>query len=509
MPPPGAGPARRGASEEWDDEDEKTTVFDRAAGESAARALLSGSARPPARGASAPSLASKAPPPPPPATASFPSDPTGAPLQASVPPAVVRPSTAGAPALGSSPRASAPGPVPSAPEQAATFGSRPSSPFVAQSSLPPIPPSAASSYPVPPPPTTSSKKTLWLIGGALVTFVGLAFALFSGGGNGSLVVSVAGPGGKAVNQVSISIDGTEKCSSTPCVIENLEPKTHMVQVSATGYAEMAPRAVKVESGEEIPVNIELLKPSAGTGLSVTASAPGLKLRIDGKEIGPLPQDVKDLEPGTHEVEISGSPYFNVYRKSVRVTADEILKIDPELELIKGQLTVELGSNASGAEILLLGGKKPAKLHKLDLPQAIDIPNDGEYRVVATKSGFDDFEERVRFTVQSPEQTIVVSLSPKESEPSNTSSSTSTASRSGGTRTATTSAATDQQGTLNINSIPISNVILNGRPLGATPKVGVKVKPGNHTVVFVHAEKGRIVKQVSVEAGQTAVAVVKF
>ena len=40
-----------------------------------------------------------------------------------------------------------------------------------------------------------------------------------------------------------------------------------------------------------------------------------------------------------------------------------------------------------------------------------------------------------------------------------------------------------QGTLNINSTPVSNVILDGKPLGATPKGGLKVSAGPHTVVF--------------------------
>ncbi|HVJ18305.1 MAG TPA: PEGA domain-containing protein, partial [Polyangiaceae bacterium] len=65
------------------------------------------------------------------------------------------------------------------------------------------------------------------------------------------------------------------------------------------------------------------------------------------------------------------------------------------------------------------------------------------------------------------------------------------------------------GTLNINSIPMSNVILDGRPLGSTPKRGVSVSPGSHTVIFVHPEHGRKATTVNVEAGKTASASVKF
>ena len=57
--------------------------------------------------------------------------------------------------------------------------------------------------------------------------------------------------------------------------------------------------------------------------------------------------------------------------------------------------------------------------------------------------------------------------------------------------------------------PVSNVILDGKPLGQTPKVGVSVSPGSHTVIFVHPEHGRKAKSVTAEAGKTAAAIVRF
>lgn len=66
-----------------------------------------------------------------------------------------------------------------------------------------------------------------------------------------------------------------------------------------------------------------------------------------------------------------------------------------------------------------------------------------------------------------------------------------------------------QATLNINSIPRSNVVLDGRPLGMTPQLGVSVSPGTHTVVFVHPELGRKVAGTSVKAGATGTVAVRF
>jgi len=65
------------------------------------------------------------------------------------------------------------------------------------------------------------------------------------------------------------------------------------------------------------------------------------------------------------------------------------------------------------------------------------------------------------------------------------------------------------GTLNINSIPPSRVVLDGKPLGHTPKVGVSVPAGAHTVMFVHPELGKKSVTVRVRPGEMKVAAVRF
>ena len=65
------------------------------------------------------------------------------------------------------------------------------------------------------------------------------------------------------------------------------------------------------------------------------------------------------------------------------------------------------------------------------------------------------------------------------------------------------------GVLNINSIPLSRVVLDGRPLGETPRVQISVSAGVHTVLFVHPEYGRIFREVRVDAGRSSLAAVRF
>jgi hypothetical protein len=58
-----------------------------------------------------------------------------------------------------------------------------------------------------------------------------------------------------------------------------------------------------------------------------------------------------------------------------------------------------------------------------------------------------------------------------------------------------------QSTLNINSLPVSSIVLDGRPLGQTPKLRVPVKPGNHTVMFIRKGK-RVVRGARVGMGES-------
>ena len=64
--------------------------------------------------------------------------------------------------------------------------------------------------------------------------------------------------------------------------------------------------------------------------------------------------------------------------------------------------------------------------------------------------------------------------------------------------------------LNINSIPPSTCILDGKSLGSTPRVHVSVKPGPHTVKFVDSDDG-LTKTITVNvgAGETKPAVAKL
>jgi len=71
------------------------------------------------------------------------------------------------------------------------------------------------------------------------------------------------------------------------------------------------------------------------------------------------------------------------------------------------------------------------------------------------------------------------------------------------------AADEGTGTLNMNSIPVSHVVLDDKPLGSTPKFGVSVPAGSHTVTFIAPDATRKSLTLQVKNGETKTAAVKF
>jgi hypothetical protein len=484
-PPPPPAAAKPGVDIDWDDEDEATQVFDKGV-EDTARALLHSAPPPPP--------AAGAPPPPPPAAGAPPPAARAAGL-------VGRPLSVPPPSV---PRA----PLPPPPKGAHPLPAAPAAAFE--------PPSPSITLPQ----QRGSRGGLWMIIAA-VAVVGAAAAAYAlMPKKGSLVVSVSGPGGKAIDGVQVYVDGSQRCDASPCQVTDLARGVHFVKVAAAGYTTTAPKAVKINAGEESAENVELARGSEGSGLKVTAEGAGLRLSVDGKDYGPLPQEIKDLSPGEHTVKIDGGERYESMEKKVTIEADKLLSMEPKLKVKKGLATIKAGSNADGAKVLLVSGSERRPVPSL--PLRVDITSDKPYSIVASKKGFSDYKQNIEFEDGQAERTFVVELggssaaepAPAEPAPENKHTAAPTTTPSKPVAPAVVAekpapSAPSGKGTLNINSIPVSNVILDGKPLGQTPKVGVSVSPGAHTVIFVHPEHGRKAKSVTVEAGKTAAAIVRF
>ncbi|HVY46092.1 MAG TPA: PEGA domain-containing protein, partial [Minicystis sp.] len=146
------------------------------------------------------------------------------------------------------------------------------------------------------------------------------------------------------------------------------------------------------------------------------------------------------------------------------------------------------------------------------PVRIDINPNENWKLVATKKGFEDFTQPLDFEDGQAEKSISIALTEagKSPPPAAVGAATPREPREPKEPKETPKAAGGGgEGTLNINSIPVSKVVLDGRPLGTTPKVGVSVPAGSHTVTFVNPDGGRKSVSVTVKAGETKTAAVKF
>ena len=358
---------------------------------------------------------------------------------------------------------------------------------------------------------------------------------------GGLVVAVAGPGKKQVDTVQVFVDGHKQCETSPCVVRDLPTSNaHIVRIRAPGYANPADQPINIKAGEDVVVNIDLTPSSGGTGLKVTTEASGLKLWVDGKEAGVLPQEIKDISAGEHTIKVGGNDRYETHEEKVLVSSDEQKVVGPlKLKVLRGLAIIESGANADGAKVILVSGNEKRALTKL--PTRIDIVTDKEWKLVATKKGFSDFQTPLAFDSGEAEKTFKVEfVKPGSSsaaagqeattpEPPTKVASTPSTPRASSAKARALAGITETpstpgpaspktpapakpaagQGTLNVNSIPVSNVIVDGHPMGSTPKMGLSVAAGTHTVVFVHPEHGRKVVTVTVVAGQPATATTRF
>lgn len=399
-----------------------------------------------------------------------------------------------------------------------------------QQSQHPHPPAQASDYPPPNRmeatalvrPQPSSKAGLWIGLVLLISVIGGgigAFLLIPR--TGKLVVNVADSKGQSVPLVQIFVDGKKQCDTAPCIVDQVSSGSHVVKVVAPGPEQPTDQIVSVEARKDTPVTFTLggTASKKGTGIKVAGSQLGVKLYVDDKEIGPLPQEIGDLTPGDHKVMLKGGDRYAPLEKSVVVAKDEIVDMGPvTLKVVKGKATISLAT--TGAKVYLVSGSDRRELPSL--PISVDIDTSKSWSLEASKTGFNDFKQQISFEDGQAEKTFSVELTlkgqaivPPATAPTTPPTTPPTAPPTTPPTTPTTpptapaTAPPAGDAFLNINSIPPSSCFLDGVPLGMTPKIKTPVKPGSHRVKFMHPELGQKEVSVAVGAGETKPVFVKL
>jgi serine/threonine protein kinase len=357
--------------------------------------------------------------------------------------------------------------------------------------------------------------------GAIVVLGGLAWWLLQPT-TGTVIVNVKS-GTHTVENARVFVDDKEMCQRSPCKVADVPKGTRTVKVEADGYSSNSD-LVPVRAGEEQPVTIQVEATGKGpaqpasTGAAPQANGTGfkvggpsfIKLSVDGKEIGPLPQDVKNLTPGDHKIKLVGGDRYATEERTLSVKENEIQTLpDAKLKVVKGRATLTL--DTPGAVVTLVSGSERKAVGKL--PISIDIDTSKQWTIEANKTGFEHFSQPISFDDGEAEKTFAIALTEKgkvaKPDPKEKTTAASTKDPKETKETKETPKEATGNGTLSVNSIPPSAVLVDGRPVGMTPKGGISVSAGSHSVVFKHPEKGTKGASVTIKAGESKSVSVRF
>ncbi|WP_394820989.1 protein kinase domain-containing protein [Pendulispora albinea] len=349
------------------------------------------------------------------------------------------------------------------------------------------------------------------LGLALVIVMAMALLIVFFPRAGKVAIRVTDAKGANYDRVEIFVDGRKHCDTSPCLVEGVSTGAHLVKAIAEGGA-VSERSILAEARKQTPVDIAFANVArAVTGLKLAASQPGMKLYVDGREIGLLPQEVKELVPGDHKVRIVGSERYEPLERTVTVTKDEMHDLGTlSLKVLRGKVTITLGT--PGAKVYLVSGLDRRDLPTFPISVDIDASNTTKAWVLeASRAGFSEYKQPISFADGKAEKSYHILLEPKSvaapaapaPRPAAPASVPTSVPVLGGSKAEAPVAEPAGEAFLNINSIPASSVVLDGKPIGSTPKVRYSVPPGNHTVVFVNTEQGlRKSVQVTVASGDT-------
>ena len=346
-----------------------------------------------------------------------------------------------------------------------------------------------------------------------------------------------------IDHMEVYVDGKKTdCATSPCV-EQASTGAHIVKVAAEGYGPVPEQTVDVSAGSEATATFALGAggehgtgdhgfPEGGTGVKVSGNQHDVKLYVDDKEIGPLPAEAHDLAPGSHRIRIAGGDRYAPVEKNVTVAKDEMQDLGSQtLKVLKGKATITLST--PGAKVYIVSGTDRRELPQL--PIGVDIDTSKQWSLLASKPGFTDFNQPISFDDGQAEKSFDVSLAPKQAvsttpytppstpytpptphpqppapshpAPSGNGDTSASSGSSSGSGTSSGSASSGDGAFLNINSIPASSIVLDGKPIGNTPKLKYGVSPGQHTVLFVNADQGfKKTVTVNVGAGETKPAI---
>ncbi|MEZ4370226.1 MAG: hypothetical protein R3B07_05345 [Polyangiaceae bacterium] len=138
--------------------------------------------------------------------------------------------------------------------------------------------------PAPQPAKGGASKLLVAAAAVLVLAVGGLAAKQAGvagfgAKDGTLLASVAGPGGSAIDKFELFVDGSKRCEASPCKVDGLSEGEHFLKVMAPGYESSAAISISVKGGATTDQRVDLV-PSKDGAAAAKADSPAEKPKAD-------------------------------------------------------------------------------------------------------------------------------------------------------------------------------------------------------------------------------------
>ncbi len=189
-----------------------------------------------------------------------------------------------------------------------------------------------------------------------------------------------------------------------------------------------------------------------TGLLKIDSDPqGAEVLINNEKKGITPISIS-LKEGSYEVIVKKDSYEDFEKKDIHIEKNKTLDLGViKLTPLPSYATLEVETTPTNAKLYINGEEKGLT------PYTVDKLKPGEYEIKITKSGYEDYKEKIALK-DNENKTMKIQLKPITPTP------------------------TISYGSLSVDSDPSgANVYVDNKNIGKTPIKSYQLEPGSHTI----------------------------
>ncbi|HEX4354580.1 MAG TPA: PEGA domain-containing protein, partial [Polyangiales bacterium] len=277
-------------------------------------------------------------------------------------------------------------------------------------------------------------------------------------------------------RVSVKVDGRALgVSTSPFVIGELSAgKRHDIEVSSAGFRPWS-SSVELQPGQVLAlpeVHLEAIE----TGFTLASQPIGATVFIDGRQLAQAtPLRVIDLQPGDHRIRVEHEGYAP-WESGLHATTGTVLPL--QAVNLQPLAAAEAAPPPSAAHA-------PAYAQTWRRHAGSDSEGTG-------RSSSDSESSAPSMSAATKAPPPEPAPEPEHAEPSESAPS------SGGT------------GTLRVNTRPWSQVFVDGKAFGTTPRMNITIEAGSHTLTLVNDEFSiRKTVEVTVQAGKVETVVLNL